>query len=683
MRISLEWLADYLPEPINPERAAEALTHGGFPVESIESIGTDSILDVEVTSNRGDCLSHRGIARELAALLGLGFQDRPREVRESATPTGEHISVSVESPELCPRYAARIIRNIEIRPAPVSIAARIERMGTEKKPLRPINNVVDVTNYVLFDVGQPLHAFDLDKLEGSRIVVRNARAGEKLTTIDGKERLLSADMLVIADAVRPVALAGVMGGRDSEVTQSTKNILLESARFDPLSIRRTARALAMGSDSSYRFERGIDPALQEPAAIRAAELILKTDGGELLRGVVSAGSAPPQPKRISLRWTKLKQVLGVELPRERVMAALRGLRLAPTADNDRIDVTIPTDRLDLAIEADLVEEVARVVGYGVVPVREDISIRLTPPEPEQKPLATALRILSGAGFFEAVTFSFVSDGLAADFIPRVAEGPGAPDATSPLLRAHDSVRKADAFLRPSILPGLLEALRTNQSAGTAEPKLYEIGSTFWNKAGGGVEERRRIGMAGPSDLREIRGIIEAILRKFDATRSVQVIPDQQSGFARGACGRVEWGGKPVGCLGRIDRSIVEKLSLREIPSAAELEWDALLSGAQSVPQLRPPPRFPAIRRDLSLVVPESTPFAAISDLIRSVSPKYLNDVEFVTTYRGKPMEKGQKSVTVTLVFRSPDETLGSEQAESSVGCVIEAAREKLGATIRA
>ncbi len=338
-------------------------------------------------------------------------------------------------------------------------------MGTETKPLKAINNVVDATNYVLFDVGQPLHAFDLDKLQGGRIIVRRARDGEKLTMIDGKERALSSDMLVIADAVRPVALAGVMGGRDTEVGPSTKNILLESARFDPLSIRRTARALAMGSDSSYRFERGIDPALSGPAAIRAAHLILKTAGGELLRDAVSAGAENAPPKKLSLRFSKLKQVLGVELPRERVVAALRGLRLAPEATDDRVDVTIPSDRLDLSIEADLVEEVARVIGYSIVPVREDISIRLTPPEPEQKPLATALGVLAGAGFFEAVTFSFVSDALAADFVPRVAESAAAPDAVNPLLRAGHAVRKADAFLRPSILPGLLEALRTNQSAG--------------------------------------------------------------------------------------------------------------------------------------------------------------------------------------------------------------------------
>ena len=332
-------------------------------------------------------------------------------------------------------------------------------MGSEKKPVRPINNVVDVTNYVLFELGQPLHAFDLDKLEGRRIIVRRARAGEKLVTIDGKERELSPDMLVIADAVRPVALAGVMGGRDTEVTAATQNVLLESAQFDPLSVRKTARALAMGSDSSYRFERGIDPALPDRAGLRAAQLILQTSGGELLKGAAIAGRPGDEPRRLSLRWERLKRVLGVELPREKVIDALRRLRLSPHENLQQIDVVIPTDRLDLTIEADLVEEVARVVGYASVPVRDEISIRVMPPDPRQKSLATALSVLSGRGYFEAVTFSFVSDRLAADFVPRAVAGVEAPDARSPLLRAQPAVRKADAFLRPSLLPGLLEAIR--------------------------------------------------------------------------------------------------------------------------------------------------------------------------------------------------------------------------------
>ncbi len=277
MKTSLAWLLDFLPgQPLNAEAVAEALTHGGLPVESIERHGDDTVVDVEVTSNRGDCLSHVGIARELSALMNRPFKYSPPSAAESSTPASSVTSVQIEAKELCPYYTARVIRNVKIGPSPQWMVKRLEAIG-----VRPVSNVGDVTNYVMFELGQPLHAFDFDKLQGRKVIVREARAGEKMFSIDGRERILRAGMLVIADGQRPVALAGVMGGADSEVSNSTTNFLLESARFDPLSVRKTARALAMKSDSSYRFERGIDPTLAERASLRAAQLILQTAGGEL------------------------------------------------------------------------------------------------------------------------------------------------------------------------------------------------------------------------------------------------------------------------------------------------------------------------------------------------------------------------------------------------------------------
>src|SRR5258706_3112097 len=308
MKTSLAWLLDFLPgQPLNAEAVAEALTHGGLPVESIERHGDDTVVDVEVTSNRGDCLSHVGIARELSALMNRPFKYSPPSAAESATPASSATSVQIEARELCPYYTARIIRNVKIGPSPQWMVKRLEAIG-----VRAINNVVDVTNYVMFELGQPLHAFDFEKLAGRKIIVREARAGEKIVSIDGRERILRPGMLVIADGQRPVALAGVMGGADSEVSNSTMNILLESARFDPLSVRKTARALAMKSDSSYRFERGLDPMLAERASLRAAQLILQTAGGELLAGMVAAGASGYQPKRLTLRLARLRQLLGTD-----------------------------------------------------------------------------------------------------------------------------------------------------------------------------------------------------------------------------------------------------------------------------------------------------------------------------------------------------------------------------------
>lgn len=667
MKISRDWLSDFLSEPPDAEAIGDALMRGGFPIESIETHGKDPVLDVEVTSNRGDCLSHVGVAREVSALLGGAFRETDAMPAEAGMPIQEVTSVTIDTPQHCPHYVARVIRNVRIGASPAWMVNRLEAVG-----LRPINNVVDVTNYVMFELGQPLHAFDFDKLAGQRIVAREARKGEMLVSIDGKQRELSSGMLVIADAEKPVAVAGVMGGLHTEVTAGTVNIFLESARFDALSVRKTARALAMKSDSSYRFERGIDPTLPDRASRRAAQLILETAGGELLSGAAVAGASGYAPKTLVLRLPRLKRVLGIDVPPSDVVAALDRLQLSPKLSDDTVTVTVPSWRLDLTIEVDLVEEVARVIGYDKVPVRDEVLIRLTPPEPWQRSMALIRQTLVGAGYFEALTFSFVSDALADDFVPADAQS---------LPRVDAAVRKSDARLRPSLLPGLLEAVRHNETNGVAEAKLFETGATFWN-ANTGVDERGRVGLVGGSDLREVRGTVEAILARLDKSREIKVIPDQRRGYAARACARIEWGGAIVGHLGRIDRSIVDKLGLHRAPAAAELELAPLLAGAQSVPQLKPLPRFPAIRRDLSLILGESTRYEQVDALIRGLGTEHLEEIEYVTTYRGKPLEQGQKSVTTTLVFRSPTATLTSEQVEPAVQRVIDAAKRDLGATLR-
>ena len=497
MKISLEWLSQYLPGTITAEEAGEALTHGGLPVEVIETVGPDTVFDVEVTSNRSDCLCVTGVARELAALLNRTFNDVTLSSDPasggSAAATGL-TAIGIDAPELCPHYTARVIRDVKIGPSPDWMQRRLTALG-----VRCINNVVDVTNYVMFEMGQPLHAFDLDKLAGKTINVRLAKPGEKLVSLDGHERTLSPEMLVIADAEKPAALAGVMGGRDSEVTESTVNILLESARFDSLSIRTTARKLAMGSDSSYRYERGIDPTLPARASLRAAQLLVEVAGGKITGPLVAAGSPGHSPKNLWLRLARLKQIVGVEFPAHQVVEALARLRLLPVLRGERIDVTVPSYRLDLNYEIDLVEEAARVIGYQHIPEREEIAIRVAPVNLSLKSMEMIRSIMVASGYFEAMTFSFVTDSLATAFLPAEASG---------LPRADARVRKADAQLRPSMIPGLLEAVRRNETVGTAGVKLFEIGSTFWLDSAGKVEERRRLGLVGSGDYRAVRGVIE-------------------------------------------------------------------------------------------------------------------------------------------------------------------------------
>ena len=422
----------------------------------------------------------------------------------------------------------------------------------------------------------------------------------------------------------------------------------------------------MKSDSSYRFERGIDPNLPERASLRAAQLILQTAGGQLLKGIVSAGTALPQPAKLSLRLSRLKEILGVELPAADVVAAFTRLSLSPKLSGDRIDVTVPSHRLDITQEIDLVEEAARVLGYDKIPTRQEISIRVTPPDRDTLTTHTICQTLVAAGFFEAVTFSFVSDALRSDF-------------GSSQVRADASVRKADAVLRPSLIPGLLESIRTNETNGTEGAKLFEIGSIFRANAAAknGIDERRAVTCVGGTDVRDIRGVVEAILARLDRHRAVRVVPDAHPGFANGAGGRVIWGDAPIGYLGQIDPAVAQKLSLRHVPVAAELELAPLLSGSRHVPQLQELAKFPAVRRDLSLIVAENVAFEKIESLIRKLDLPYLEAIDFVTTYRGKPLAAGSKSVTLTLVFRSPTATLTSEGVESSMQKTIATARQEL------
>jgi phenylalanyl-tRNA synthetase beta chain len=667
MKISLQWLEEYLGTGVTAEQAAEALMNGGLPVEHIDQINGDSVLDVEVTSNRGDCLSHRGVARELSALLHRPAKFHPIKAAESSESAANFASIAIEATDLCPHYVARIIRNVKVGPSPEWMQKRLLALG-----LRPINNVVDVTNYVMFELGQPLHAFDLDKLQGGKIIVRRAHAGEKMLSIDGHERKLENSMLVIADAVRPAALAGVMGGKDTEVSDSTVNILLESACFEPLSIRTTARALTMKSDSSYRFERGIDPLLPPVAALRAAELILQTAGGHLLSGVLEAGSSGYSPKQIELRLEKIERLLGVKFSPEQIVEALQRQHLSPQLRGNRVTCSIPSWRLDLNLEVDLIEEVARTIGYDKIPTRQEISIRLVPPQPELAGIDTIRTALVSAGYFEAVTFSWVSDALATDFAPPEAKG---------LPRAEHSVRKADAQLRPSLLPGLLESVRRNENAGTSGAKLFEIGSVFW-LGETVVSETRQLALVGSDDYREVRGAVETLMAKLDRRKSVRIEPASYPGFAKGAAGVVYWGEKSIGQIGQIEPGVIAKIDLRTRPCAAQLDIAALLAGRAKETPLDPLPRFPAVRRDLSLVVGEQIAYQQIDSLVRIMKPEMMEDLEYVTTYRGKPLEKGQKSVTITLVFRSPTATLTAEQVETSVQKVVETAKRELAATLR-
>jgi phenylalanyl-tRNA synthetase beta chain len=666
MRISLQWLGDYL-SPVPPARdAGEILTMAGYPVEEFFAVDGVDAIDVEVTSNRPDLLSHVGVARELAAMTAGSFTLPSTDVNEVADAAADVTQVAIDADDLCPHYVARIIRNVTVGPSPDWLVRRLGQVG-----LRSINNVVDVTNYVLFELGQPLHAFDFDKLHGGRIVVRRAEANEPLRTLDGMDRKLVADDLVIADAERPVALAGVMGGEATEVTGETTTILLETARFDPLRIRTTSRRLKLSSDSSHRFERGLDPTLPHRAGDRAAALIAGLAGGEVLAGRVEAGRADVATPELTVRWSEIERLLGVALPQEKVTAGLDRLGLSPTPTDGGLTCTVPTHRLDLSIEADLVEEAARVVGYDAIPTRERITLEVRAPDPTLAATRLIRETLVAAGCFEAVTFSFVSDRLQQHFLPAGAS----------LRRVDSDVRRADGHLRPSVLPGLLEAVASNEAVGNGTQKFFEIGSVFWRNEQG-PQEHRRLGLVAGDDYAKARGIVELLLNRLDADRPVRVEFADVPGVAKSAGGRVIWGDVTLGTIGLVAADVVAALELRHTPVVVELDAEALVAGHEATVTNRPLPRFPSARRDVSFVVKESVSYGDLSNLATSLDLADLLTIEHGGTYRGKPLEAGTKSVTLTLVFRREDGTVPREEADAQVDRFATAAQERFDAQLR-
>lgn len=668
MKISLAWLKRYLETFPSFEVLADKLTMGGLVTENFEHLANgDVVMDVEVTSNRADCLSYVGVARELGALLNLSAT--PPAIPAPRVMADVKVLVRIED-ERCSFYSARVITGVKVGPSPAWLVIALESMG-----LRSVNNVVDITNFVMFELGQPLHAFDLRKVGGGEIVVRTAKAGEKLVSLDGHTRSLDPSMMVIADAASPSAIAGIMGGKESEVTEQTVDLLIESAVFDPLCVRKTARTLGLRSDSTYRFERGLDQSRTVAASDRCVNLIMDAAGG-MAGPLVQAGVVKSQTRHLTLRLARLKQVTGMEITPAEAVDAFKRLRFSPKLVGGAVEVTIPSDRLDVNLEIDLVEEVARIVGYEKIPQREDVSIRLKAPARATRAVQLIRTVLTGSGLYEGVTFSFVTDAIATDF---------QPSAAAKLLTADPAVRKADARLRPSLVPGLLESLQRNHAVGNASADggggvgLFEVGSRFWADAVGKPVEKQAVTLAVPT-LAEARGTVEQLLAQLDSTRVVSVKPAAVPGYSE--AGEVFWGTESVGTVGLVAPAVLGKIGMKQSAAAAELDLPLLIAGTKLVPTLKPLPKYPATERDLSLVVAESLRYEAIEGLITKLGLANLESARFVTTYRGKPLEKGQKSVTTALVFRSPTGTLTGDEVDAAVNKVVEAAKAQLGAVLR-
>ncbi|NQU75324.1 MAG: phenylalanine--tRNA ligase subunit beta [Planctomycetes bacterium] len=676
MKISLNWLTDYVDVTIPAAELAERMMAVGLNIEGIAETDSDIVLDVEVTSNRPDCLGHIGVAREVGAMTGRPLRLPNLGDIPMSGQVGDVTSVEVLAPEFCPRYTARVIRGVKVGPSPAWMVERLNAVG-----LRSINNVVDVTNYVLMEYSQPLHAFDLDKLAGRRIIVRWAKDGELITAIDGGRYELHDWMGVIADTSRPVAIAGVMGGLDTEVSDSTTNLLIESAQFDPLSIRRTSRALGLMSEASYRFERAVDPVALERASLRTCQLILQIAGGELLGGVADAWHKAHRQAVVSLRPRRTNALLGVEIPRDRQAAILESLGLQVKDNGESIVCTIPPYRGDLTREVDLIEELGRIHGYDQIPVGGTVTHEVTPPSLLEWARRTVGEVLNAAGYDEAITFTFIDEAEAELF--------GWADSLS----VDPRLRKTNGTLRQGLMPSLLRARKVNQDAGNEAVHLFELASVFppAKTAGDGdllPQEYTQLGLLTDGSLREVRGAVEAVVRRFDPAWRVRVRADEVQGFRKGTAAELflVLGGddavEKLGVMGVVDEKVCDYYGLGDSPAGAMVRFDLLAPLRQAARSYKPVPRFPPIRRDLSVVVPEPVTWEHLAKTIGMAGGDLMEQLDYVDTYRGKQAGPGRKSVTMRLTYRHAGRTLRHEEVDAAVAEVVAALKNEHQAELR-
>jgi phenylalanyl-tRNA synthetase beta chain len=680
MKVSYQWLKELVDFDLSPRLLAEKLTMAGLAVDRLEEVGGDVILDLDLTSNRPDCLSHLGVAREIAVICGTSVRPPDSRVEEADEETAQVTSVEILDPDLCPRYTARLIMGVRVGPSPKWIVERLEKLGQ-----RSINNVADITNLVLLELGHPLHAFDFDKLVGRRIVVRRARSGEMLRTLDGVRRTLSQEMLVIADAVRPVALAGIMGGEDTEISPTTTNVLLESAYFHPVSIRRTARALALATEASYRFERGADYDAPVRAADRAARLIADVAGGRILRGVIDVYPRPLTPSPRRLRRSRLGRLLGLEIALSEAERILRALGFAVERRNDEELIAVPPSfRVDVDGEDDLVEEVARHVGYDAIPLTLPAWSGVGELLPGEHARREVRRLLTGLGFSEAITFSFVNERLDALF--RAEPTPG--------VRLLNPIDQTRAHLRTSPLPGLLEALVHNIHHGVKNVRLFEIGKCF-RAADHRPDEVEMLGLAAtgllnedawydhprPFGFYELKGALEALLEKL-RVRDVSVEPSPEPYVHPGQSVRFLCHGESLADGGQLHPRVAAVFRFKQPVFVAVVHLDRLLARAGEAVRYRPLPRFPAVTRDLSFIVPREVTYAEIVQTIHQLGIRELADIRLFDVYTGASIPAGRRSLSISLRLHAEDRTLTEDEIADIYSRIVARLQERFPIEVR-
>ena len=685
MRFSDPWLRDCVETSLPPKAVGERLTAVGIPLDSLETFGRDTVYHFDVTSNRPDCMSHLGLARELSVATGEKLKEPPSEAAATGAPVESLASVAVEAPDLCGRYSALVIQAVKVDPSPDWLSRRLQSVG-----LRPINAVVDATNYVLWEMGHPLHAFDLARLTERAIRVRRARAGERITTLDGVERKLDPEMLVIADERSAVALAGVMGGRDTEISGSTVDVLLESAHFQPASVRRTARKLGLHTDASHRFERGADPEITQRAASRCATLIAELTGGRIARGVLEARPVPPLLREIPLRSERVRQLLGLAMTEETMRSILLklGCRLA-IVDAKSWCVTPPSFRGDLSLEEDLVEEIARHHGYDRIPVT--LPRMFVFPQGRSEAVRRLDRVRQAAqrcGFCEALNLSMVS---AADNRSFGADSDG--------MRILNPLTEGQDRLRTSLVPGLLRNLAHNLNRGLPEARLFETGRVFLPSPRRGElpdeEERAAMVLAGgpwrhhwseperEPDFFDVKGAVDLAVKSVGLPLP-EWRPAKRPFLAPGRGAESRLGLRLLGWAGEVSREVAAAWELEVSAFAAEISLREMAAALGEGPAWRHSPlaRTPSVSRDLSLILDQTHPYSEVEAVIRSVEGVPVASVRLFDRYLGPPVPEGKVSMAVHVVFQAPGRTLVSEEVSGYLQRIVQRLRDRLGAVLR-
>ena len=689
MKVLYFWLKEIIPFRLTPEALAEKLTMIGLEVEAINKDASgdasgdagDTILDIAVTSNRPDCLGIIGIAREVHAILSSwapgtkrsrGLRLPHAKLKESRERTANNVRVSIQDKALCHRYTARLIKNVKVKQSPPWLKNRLKALG-----LRPINNIVDITNYVLMEYGHPLHAFDFDRIKGRKIIVRRAKAGEKIITLDGVPRELDKGILVIADNEKPQAIAGVIGGMESEVSEGTTNILLESAYFDPGAIRRASKKLGISTDSSYRFERGADKEAVSVASQRAMALIQELAGGDVLKGEVDVYPRPSKPVRISLRLKRVRKILGVEIEKSRIRSILNALGLkVEKSDGEVWRIRIPGFRRDLSLEIDLIEEIARHFGYTRIPATLP-SITIAPPQQEYSSLVyeNVKEIMTSAGFDEVINFSFYSKKKNAG--PAHGREPGLP------VSIKNPISEEQGVMRLSLAHGLLGTANLNLSRGEKAIKIFELGKTYFLKNENTPHEKYCLGALcletaamqhwkremKKIDFYDIKGVIELLFNRL-GIEDVDFRAGPVSYFNESSSTLIYAGNKDIGWVGEVDKNTLTAYDINQRAFLFEIYVSEIIPSVRKAINFRELPKFPASFRDISIIVPEEIVSREITRSIEKSGDINLEKIELIDLYRGKQIPPGRVGLTYRLTFRSLQRTLREEEVNNLFSRII-------------